>query len=262
MQCPLKFRLSVVDKIPQPTTEAQIKGTVVHEALEQLFSLPNESRSAEAAKGLLPAAWDKVLQKEVGAADAFPTPESLDRAKRDAEALVDNYFLLEVPNNLDPVRREDFLEVRLPSGLALRGVADRVDEAPDGALRVVDYKTGKAPSPRFMDEALFQMRFYALMLRESWRLPRRLQLLYLRSVDVLTLDPSVEDIDRFEDFVLDLWLRIERDARSGQFSPQKSPLCGWCAYQEFCPAFGGSAPPVPEQGISHLLSARETTPQD
>ena len=98
MQCPLKFRLSVVDKIPQPTTEAQIKGTVVHEALEQLFSLPNESRSAEAAKGLLPAAWDKVLQKEVGAADAFPTPESLDRAKRDAEALVDNYFLLEVPN--------------------------------------------------------------------------------------------------------------------------------------------------------------------
>mgnify|MGYP002735332997 CR=1 FL=1 len=262
LQCPLKFRLSVVDKIPQPTTEAQIKGTVVHEALEQLFSLPNESRSAEAAKGLLPAAWDKVLQKEVGAADAFPTPESLDRAKRDAEALVDNYFLLEVPNNLDPVRREDFLEVRLPSGLALRGVADRVDEAPDGALRVVDYKTGKAPSPRFMDEALFQMRFYALMLRESWRLPRRLQLLYLRSVDVLTLDPSVEDIDRFEDFVLDLWLRIERDARSGQFSPQKSPLCGWCAYQEFCPAFGGSAPPVPEQGISHLLSARETTPQD
>ncbi len=262
LQCPLKFRLSVVDKIPQPTTEAQIKGTVVHEALEQLFSLPNESRSAEAAKGLLPAAWDKVLQKEVGAADAFPTPESLDRAKRDAEALVDNYFLLEVPNNLDPARREDFLEVRLPSGLALRGVADRVDEAPDGALRVVDYKTGKAPSPRFMDEALFQMRFYALMLRESWRLPRRLQLLYLRSVDVLTLDPSVEDIDRFEDFVLDLWLRIERDARSGQFSPQKSPLCGWCAYQEFCPAFGGSAPPVPEQGISHLLSARETTPQD
>lgn len=260
LQCPLKFRLAVVDKIPQPTTEAQVKGTVVHEVLERLFSLPNEGRDAEAAKELLPAAWDKVLQSEPSSGAAFPTLESLEKAKRDAEALVDNYFMLEVPTNLDPVRREDFLEVRLPSGLALRGVADRIDEAPDGALRVVDYKTGKAPSLRFMDEALFQMRFYALMLRESWRLPRRLQLLYLRSVDVLTLDPSAEDIDRFEDFVFDLWLRIERDARSGHFPPQKSPLCGWCAYQELCPVFGGTAPQVPERGISHLLSAREERP--
>ena len=63
--------------------------------------------------------------------------------------------------------------------MRLLGFIDRVDRAPDGRLRVVDYKTGKAPSPRYVDEALFQMRFYALLLARTQVLPSRMQLGYL-----------------------------------------------------------------------------------
>ena len=38
-----------------------------------------------------------------------------------------------------------------------RPLIDRIDAAPDGRLRVVDYKTGKVPGPRYVDEALYQM---------------------------------------------------------------------------------------------------------
>ena len=59
-----------------------------------------------------------------------------------------------------------------------------------GEVRIVDYKTGKAPRPEYAEGALFQMKFYALVV---WRLkrvvPRRLQLVYLGSGDVLTYDP-------------------------------------------------------------------------
>ena len=51
----------------------------------------------------------------------------------------------------------------------LRGFVDRLDSRADGALRVVDYKTGRAPSPGFEQKAMFQMRFYALVL---WQLDR------------------------------------------------------------------------------------------
>ena len=42
-QCPLRFRFSRIDRIPEPTTEAMILGTFVHEILEIMYSqIPNE----------------------------------------------------------------------------------------------------------------------------------------------------------------------------------------------------------------------------
>ena len=45
-----------------------------------------------------------------------------------------------------------------------------MDVAPTGEVRIVDYKTGKAPRPEYAEGALFQMKFYALVL---WRLRGR-----------------------------------------------------------------------------------------
>ena len=37
------------------------------------------------------------------------------------------------------------MDFTLPNGVPVRGFIDRVDIAPTGEVRVVDYKTGKAP---------------------------------------------------------------------------------------------------------------------
>ena len=68
---------------------------------------------------------------------------------------------------------------------------DRLDVAPDGRMRVVDYKTGRAPGAMWEAKALFQMKFYALVL---WRtrgvVPAMLQLVYLGSGEILRYAPE------------------------------------------------------------------------
>jgi putative RecB family exonuclease len=49
------------------------------------------------------------------------------------------------PRRLEPAERELYVETLLDSKLLLRGFIDRLDVAPTGEIRVVDYKTGRAP---------------------------------------------------------------------------------------------------------------------
>jgi putative RecB family exonuclease len=122
--------------------------------------------------------------------------------------------------------------------------------APDGAIRVVDYKTGKAPRPGFEAGALFQMRFYGLVLwRERGVLPKMLQLVYLGDGQVLRAEPRERELQVTEQKVRALWSAIERSALSGEWQPRPGRLCGWCSHQSVCPAFGGTAPPIPEGAL-------------
>lgn len=257
MQCPLKFRFAVVDRVPQPPTVATIKGTLVHAVLENLFGEEPEARTEDTARDLVAPHWDALAAKNTEYLPIIQAEIGTERLLIDARSLIDQYFTLERPRWIEPAARESFVETRLSSGLLLRGIVDRIDRAPDGRLRVIDYKTGKAPAPRFMEEALFQMRFYALMLRQTDRLPTRMQLLYLKSGSVLTLDPDPVDIERFEEQLMGLWDQIATSAETAAFRPKKGPLCGWCSYQPRCPLFGGSSEQPSADGLERLLSMRQ-----
>ena len=141
-------------------------------------------------------------------------------------------------------------------GVRLIGFIDRVDQAPDGRLRVVDYKTGKAPGARYVGEALYQMRFYALLLARTQVLPSRMQLVYLRAGQVITLDPTADEIHDFERQIDRLWDRIEHDIEHDSFTPRKNPLCNWCGVRSLCPLFGGTTPPMPRQHAQWLARTR------
>ena len=138
------------------------------------------------------------------------------------------------------------VDTTLPNGVPVRGFIDRVDVAPTGEIRVVDYKTGKKPIPRFSQQAVFQMRFYALV---YWRLfniiPTQLRLMYLKVMDSMYLAPSQVELEYFERDVGDLWSKITRDGKTGRFLPKESKLCDWCSFQSLCPAKGGTELPYP-----------------
>ncbi|MDT0269936.1 PD-(D/E)XK nuclease family protein [Streptomyces sp. DSM 44915] len=181
-----------------------------------------------------------------GAAGPPLDEERLAAFLAEAERLVERWFALEDPTRLEPAERELFVETTLPAGLRLRGVIDRVDVAPGGEIRIVDYKTGKAPPEAYAGGALFQMKFYALVL---WRLrgvvPRRLQLVYLGSGEVLSHDPEEAELLAVERKVLALWDAISRATDSGDWRPRRGRLCSWCDHQSRCPEFGGTPPPYP-----------------
>ncbi len=252
MQCPLLYRFRVIDKLPEKPSEAATRGTLVHAVLERLFDSPATERTAPRAKSLIPGQWDRLREAKPELAELFADSdeqtagEKLTRWLGEAERLVERWFTLEDPTRLEPAERELFVEAQLDSGLKLRGIIDRVDVAPSGEVRIVDYKTGKAPRPEYAEGALFQMKFYALVV---WRLkqvvPRRLQLVYLGSGDVLTYDPVPADLERVERKLHSLWEAIRLATETGDWRPRPTKLCGWCDHRAVCPEFGGTPPPYP-----------------
>lgn len=249
MQCPLLYRFRVIDKLPEKPSEAATRGTLVHAVLERLFDNPAAERTAGRATALIPAQWDRLLESKPELSELFSEDAGGERLARwlsEAESLVERWFSLEDPTRLEPAERELFVETELESGLRLRGVIDRIDVAPTGEVRIVDYKTGKAPRPEYAEGALFQMKFYALVI---WRLkgvvPRRLQLVYLGSGDILTYDPVVADLERVERKLLALWDAIRLATETGEWRPRPTKLCGWCDHQAVCPEFGGTPPVYP-----------------
>jgi putative RecB family exonuclease len=249
VSCPLKYRFRVVDRIPEAPSPAATRGTMVHTVLERLFDLPPQGRTREAAQELLPAAWSDLLAHEPALGELFADDEALAVWLDSARELLAGYFALEDPRRLAPAARELYVEHVLDSGLRLRGYVDRLDEAttPEGvALRVVDYKTGRSPGPAFEGTALFQMRFYALLL---WRtrgvVPRELRLYYLGDRTWLRVVPDESDLLATERRVVALWAAIDRAHSTGDWRATPSKLCGWCDHQSRCPAFGGTPPPLP-----------------
>ncbi|MDO4887134.1 MAG: PD-(D/E)XK nuclease family protein [Actinomycetaceae bacterium] len=256
-QCPLLFRLRVIDRITEPPSLEMLRGTLVHSVLEHLYDLPAHRRTEAAAQELLPVRWRAHLQRRPADGDLFEDANHVERWLSDASELIGNYFRMEKPSFLEPAARESFVNAKLPSGLAIRGIIDRVDRAPDGSLRIVDYKTGKSPNPRFQDDALFQMRFYAAAIHFSRGiLPRRTQLIYLKDGRTLTYDPVPQDVGAVERELDGLWSSIEERLDTGVFEPKASRLCDWCHFKQYCPEYGGSTPEMNAEGAAALRTAK------
>ena len=260
MTCPLLYRFRTIDRLPEQPSPDALRGTLVHKVLEELFDLPAERRTPAQAGDMLVPAWEQLLAAEPVIGEMFAAPEGGEPGVADlgtwlttCREVLDRYFTLEDPRRLEPAERELYVEALLDSRLLLRGFVDRIDVAPDGAIRVVDYKTGRSPGEMFEAKALFQMKFYALVL---WRMrgvvPAMLQLIYLGNGELLRYVPDERDLIATERKVEAIWQAIRRAEESGDWRPRRSRLCDWCSYQAICPEFGGTPPPLP---------VRETTPQ-
>ncbi|MEU4315232.1 RecB family exonuclease [Nocardia sp. NPDC024068] len=245
-QCPLKYRLRTIDRIPEPPSRQQVRGTVVHAVLEELYALPAADRDPDNALALAGPAWDRVLGEQPEAAEVLDGESGPEAFLEEVRALVRTYYRLEDPRRFEPESCETRLEVELPGGPPLRGFVDRIDVAPTGELRVVDYKTGRSPGPTRETRALFQLKFYALMLlRSRGVLPAQLRLIYLADAQLLTYAPEEDELLRFERTLTALWQAVRTAGDTGDFPPNPGWLCDYCAYKRLCPAFDGTPPPYP-----------------
>ena len=215
----------------------------MHAVLEEMFAWPREERTYPAAVKRLKPNWEKMREADPSCAEPVADEYQL---LVDARTLLRGYFTMENPLGFDAHAQEMPVDFTLPNGVPVRGFIDRVDIAPTGEVRVVDYKTGKKPLLRYSQDAQFQMRFYALV---YWRMfgvvPTQLKLMYLKVMDSMILAPSREELEYFERDLAELWFKIEADGKAGTFRPQQSKLCGWCAFQHLCPVFGGTPPEYP-----------------
>ena len=257
-QCPLLYRFRAIDRLPEAPSAAQLRGSVVHAALERLYGLPAVQRGLDTARSLVDDVWDQVIASERGPVGDLD-PDQRTQLLDDARALLSGYYRLEDPTRFDPQSCEQRVEVELADGTLLRGYIDRIDVATSGELRVVDYKTGKAPPEAWAlaeFKAMFQMKFYAVaLLRSRDVLPARLRLIYLADGQVLDYSPDLDELLRFEKTLMAMWHAIQSAGQTGDFRPRPSRLCDWCSHQAHCPAFGGR-PRRTRAGLRTLVASR------
>jgi putative RecB family exonuclease len=250
MTCPLLYRFRVIDRIPESPSPAAARGTLVHAVLERLFDEPASGRTPAAARTLLDPQWERLTAAEPSVGELFQDEAERRAWLDEAAMMLDRYFTLEDPTRIEPSHREMSVRTLLASGLTLRGYIDRLDIARTGEIRIVDYKTGTAPREEYEARALFQMKFYAVVLwRTMGTIPRMLQLIYLGNGEIVRYAPDEADLLATERKINALWQAIDRARTSGDWRPRQSRLCEWCSYQALCPVFGGTPPPLPASPV-------------
>jgi putative RecB family exonuclease len=238
LSCPLAFRFASIEKLPDPPTPATTKGSLVHRALELLFVHPAVERT--------PAMLDRSVEAAIEEYRSHPDYTEL---RLDAEAarqffdeartIAANYLTLEDPRSVNAIGLELRLEASV-GDLNLRGIIDRLDLLPDGRLVVTDYKTGRAPSQNFEKKSLSGVHFYAFLCEAVFgQIPAAIRLMYLKSGEVITATPSAQSTKFMTTRTNAVWKAVATACERDDFRPRASTLCNYCAYQQWCPVYGG-----------------------
>ena len=251
--CALAFRFSAIDNLPEAPSAPATKGTLVHRALELLFSenAPG-SRTVASALDCLGRAWEE-LATDPEMVGLELSPEEALEMRADAERLVRRLYQLEDPDRVRVVDTELMLEAELLPGaegtpgtgrggqpLRLRGIIDRLERDAEGRLVVTDYKTGRVPTQSREQARLGGVHFYAYLCEKALgQRPDRVQLYYLSEPLSISTSPCDQSIRGLALRAGALWAAIERACEYEDFRPRPSMLCDWCGYKQWCPAFGG-----------------------
>jgi putative RecB family exonuclease len=234
--CPQLFKFRAIDRLPEPTTVYQARGTTAHLALERLYDLPASERDADKLYNLFREAWTEVRSEEEYA-ELFETLEDEKLWGVESMKLLSNYFAIEDPTSIDPYERELDMTEDL-DGMVIRGILDRIDRDDDGSLIITDYKTGKAPPERYAMPAFFALKIYALLIRRrTGETPKEVRLLYLNGPTLYRLPVDDGQLDGVDAQLRALWGAIEKAIAGENYPPRPGRLCDWCSFQSICPAF-------------------------
>ncbi len=237
--CPMQFRFSSIQKLPEPPGIATTKGTIVHRALELLFVRPPADRTPTALETDLATALDEYsahpdyvgLRLDDAGAASF---------RAACTTLIEKYFAMEDPTTVREIGLELWVTAEL-GNLQLRGIIDRLELDSNGGLVVTDYKTGRAPSGRFEQKSLAGVHFYAFLCEQVFGvIPSKIRLMYLASGETIETVPSAQSVRFITTRTKAVWSAVERACTTGDFRPNQSNLCSWCSFQQWCPAFDGN----------------------
>jgi putative RecB family exonuclease len=248
-ECPLAFRFSYLDRLPEPPSPWTTKGTLVHRALELLLDRPADERTVDAALTDLASARVE-LAPHPDFADLDLTEEEWATFDADSESLVRKYFELEDPRTVNPIGLELKLEADL-GRTRLRGIIDRLDLDDNGELVVVDYKSGAAPGVNWEGKRLGGVQFYAFLCEQLFgRRPVAVRLLHLKEPLSITSVPTDQSIRGLTTRTQAIWAAIERACERDDFRPRPSRLCDFCSFREWCPAWGGNPADAPRPELA------------
>jgi RecB family exonuclease len=251
--CPLKFRFSYVDRMPQQPSPHLSWGSTIHKVLELWWD--QKLPSPPSVESLYQALYDH--WEDEGFAD-MPREEKLEWY-RHARTVVTRHHARFADGYRPAVATEEWFELDLGDDIQVVGSIDHVERTGSGGIGIVDWKTNRKAKPRERVAGSLQLAIYALAARELWG----------HDPEWVALDfvvPGVRVTVRRDEIDIDGALRTIHDVagkiRSEAFAPAPSRLCDWCDYRSLCPAFEGEGPDVAGLAVVELAKLRRRRARD
>ncbi len=281
VQCPLKFyfhsvaRLRTEEEVSEEV-EAPMFGTILHRAMELLYAplvgdpYPAARIAELRGSGQVQSAVDRAIGEEYFRDQHVPPEDYAGNLLLVRDIIVryiDSCILPFDAAQRDLVIQElekkitgKFRFVRADGGVGevfFGGVCDRIDRLADGAMRIVDYKTGPdklifkdieslfSQRPADQNAAALQTMIYAMMLNRHTGRDIQPALYYVRAMNRPGYSPLLEN-KAAGAVVSYIRYKDEFEGRLAQalselFDPARpfdqcadSKLCRWCDFNEIC----------------------------
>lgn len=249
-KCKKRYHFNYLDPEIAPIKKQFIKprdyktlGQAVHGAITLFYHLPEKERTFDNLKKGLSEAWFSEIEPKqkppLGEAGGFKNLEHERKVYFDALKLLQNFFslgdinpdLFYLPTRNIKDSFDDYESLITPftGEFFISGKFDRIDKLKDGALKIIDFKTGKENQDKF------QLDFYKLLAELNFAVPvKTLSFYYLGNGKIEEF--NVLDIreDEIKDKVLK---KIETIEGTKEFPPEPNKLCDHCDFKEICPIF-------------------------
>jgi putative RecB family exonuclease len=240
--CPRRFRMSYLDRPPAPKGAPWAHnslGASVHNALRAWWAQPLLRRTPARAGALVSAYW---LQ------EGWRDSEQSERWRLRAQQMVEAYVSALDPQDA-PVAVERQVATRT-ARLAISGRVDRLDLR-DGALVIVDYKTGRRWLTDEDARDSLPLALYAVAAARTYRREcRQVELHHLPSGRVLRWEHDeisfAEHIARAEGIAQNI-VAAQESLAAGRapddaYPPRPGAHCSWCDVRRHCPQGSAAAP--------------------
>jgi DNA helicase-2/ATP-dependent DNA helicase PcrA len=244
-KCPYSYKLEHIYRIPKFGTYQKSFGQSVHNAYQQIIQLHQaRGQSAqgslfgettgpfETTKGGFRVSLDEAMKiyEEAWIDEWYESRARHDEYKENGRQAVKNFW------NACAVKSPDILGVEEPFTLilglhSLKGKVDRIDNAGDGTVSIIDYKTGRAKE-ELSAEDKEQLHLYQVALEERGLKVSSMKYIYV--IDWVETEVDILKEEKREAFLGKLQERMESIVTS-DFKPTPEPFtCKYCDFRNIC----------------------------
>lgn len=273
-QCPRRWYLTKVARVPQAPSESLALGTALHSTLEADLNLELDGSREGHPLAILSEAFEAILWAELEERDPLHLISMETRNTLHARGMAMlRAYTAEVQDRLRPIAVEEELTAVVPetaSALAFTGRLDAITENDAGGRTIVDFKTAGRPwglgIEHTKDQATAYLWLDAQRLGEQVRAQLRRHKVtfiifatepadnaggYTCVTQVRPTERSAFDTQTYLVQLRDTAMRMAAVRGEEDAAARTGPLCCWCQCLGACPpgqawlAFYGRTPAVP-----------------